>query len=80
MIKKIISFFGLLKRQKKQESQEYNIDQQLMSQVLLSKSKEQVETESSIASIRDQIASSVNRNTRFVVFGFFGTHFRNRHF
>jgi hypothetical protein len=59
MIKKIISFFGLSKHQKTQESQECNIDQQLVSQVLLSKSKEQVEIESSIVSLQEEIASSL---------------------
>ncbi len=80
MIKKIISFFGLSKHHKKQEFQEYNIDQQLMSQVLLSKSKQQSEIDSKLASLREEIASSSTRNTQFVLFGFFGTHFRNRHF
>ena len=80
MIKKIISFFGLSKHQKKKESQERNTEQQLVSQVLLSKSKQQSEIDSKLASLQEEIVSSSIRNTRFVLFGFYGIRSRNRHF
>lgn len=79
MIKKIIDFFGLSKHQKNQESQEHSTNQQLVSQVLLSKSKQQSEIDLKFASLQEEIASSSTRNNRFVLFGFFGTHSHNHH-
>ena len=79
MIKKIIEFFGLSKHQKNQESQERSTNQQLVSQVLLSKSKPQSEIDSKFASFRERSVVQSSRCSNFLFFGFHGFDFRNRH-
>ena len=69
MIKKIISFFGLSKHRKKQESQEYSKYQRLMYPALLPMSKKQLAYEEKVVRLLDEQRYSATSLTGFSLFG-----------